>query len=181
MVTSSAWPQVCWEGPGELQLGLVSAGHPISKELDCFGRPCSLAAPAGRHRPRADLAKDALSMGLVAHVIEVIQRNAEVPHVRNIHVGKQRPDVLSEANCHRPTPLSVSSDTGSHFLDRSTAAEVLRAREALRARDSCPGVVTARPWPRTRSGNYRTRRGQAGQPVTTLADARRGRTSSGDR
>jgi hypothetical protein len=55
-------------------------------------------------------------MGWVAHVIEVIQRNAEVPHVRNIHVGKQWPDVLSEANCHRPTPISVSSDTGSHFL-----------------------------------------------------------------
>lgn len=109
---------------GELQLGLVSAGDPISKELDCFGRPCRLAAPTWRHHPGADLAKDALSVAWVAHVIEVIQRNAEVPHVRNIDVGKQRPDVLREANCHRPTPISVSSDTESHSLDWSVSAEV---------------------------------------------------------
>jgi hypothetical protein len=109
---------------GELQLGLVSVGDPISKELDCFGRPCRLAAPTWRHHPRADLAKDALSVAWVAHVIEVIQRNAEVPHVRNIDVGKQRPDVLREANCYRPTPISVSSDTGSHSRDWSVSAEV---------------------------------------------------------
>jgi hypothetical protein len=44
--------------------------------------------------------------------------------VRNIDVGKQRPDVLREANWHRPTPISVSSDTGSHSLDWSVSAEV---------------------------------------------------------
>src|SRR5215510_12409488 len=88
-------------------LGLASSGNPIPKELDPLGRPWRLAAARWRHPPAVDPAQDVLGMGLIVHVAEVIQHDSEALHVRNVHVGKQWPDVLCEANCHKPTPIPL--------------------------------------------------------------------------
>lgn len=75
------------------------------------GRPGLFRATMQAHRfhvaashPVLTLLRTCSAWRGVAHVIEVVLLNEEMPHVRDVHVGKQRPDVLREADCHRPTP-----------------------------------------------------------------------------
>src|SRR6516164_7831030 len=66
-----------------LRLGLVSGGYPGLEELHAFGRPGWFAAAAWRHSPGADRVQDVLGVVRIAHVVEVIQQDAEVLDVRD--------------------------------------------------------------------------------------------------